>query len=131
MLIVVALVLALSQVSAKSNDGPKNIALGITLHSQSLRLKVGESFLAARARILRARWRPIQTYRDYEYIGTEKELIDRTFLEVAYCSMDAGSRCVLYYRKETQCLRLGTVGEQLKFMKVTRWSSECPIETRK
>jgi hypothetical protein len=131
LLMVPVLALAFSQVSAKPSDEGKTNVPGATLSSQSLSLKVGEPFLAARSRILRSGWRPIGTYRDYEYIGTEKELIDRKFFEVAYCSMDAGSLCVLYYRKGTQCLTVGTVGEELKFMKVTRWSGECPVETRR
>jgi hypothetical protein len=68
---------------------------------------------------------------EYEYSGTEKVLVDRKFLEVDSCSTDAGSLCNLYYSKGTRCLRLGTVGEQLKYMQVTQWSGECPIETRK
>jgi hypothetical protein len=131
LLMAAALALAFSQVSAKPSEEPKTNVPGATLSSQSLSLTVGEPLLAARSRILRAGWRPTRTYRDYEYIGTEKELIDHKFLEVAYCSMDAGSLCVLYYRKGNQCLTVGTVGEELKSMKVTRWGGECPVETRR
>lgn len=121
---VIALIF--SQISAKAGEGPHNDQSNTTSVFGNLSLKVGEPFLAARARILRAGWHPVRMHRDYEYIGTEKELIDRKFVEVAYCSIDAGSLCVLYYRKKTKCLRLGTIGERLSYMKVTRWSEECP-----
>jgi hypothetical protein len=124
--IVTALGLAFSTASAESTQEPSNNWHGATTNSEGLRFKVGEPFFAARKRILQAGWQPMQTHRDYEYIGIEKELIDRKFFEVSYCSMDAGSLCVLYYRKEARCLRLGTVGEQMKFMRVTYWSAECP-----
>jgi hypothetical protein len=52
-------------------------------------------------------------------------LVKRGFKEVDSCSVDS-SRCILYYKKGGQCLRLDTMGEQVKFMKVVRWSEECP-----
>ena len=64
---------------------------------------------------------------DYEYTGAEKELADRQFLEVDACSIDAGALCILHYHKGTKCLRVDTVGEQLKHMTVTRWTNECPV----
>jgi hypothetical protein len=65
---------------------------------------------------------------DYEYSGAEKELADHQFLEVDSCSMDAGAHCILHYSKGTKCLRIDTVGERLKDMKVTRWTDECPAD---
>ena len=125
-LAVATLAAASSQVFAESSEKANASSAKAVLESKSPLLKVGEPFLAARARILRFGWNPLPIPRDYEYIGTEKELAERKFLEVAYCSIDRGSLCVLYYRRGSSCLRLGTVGEQLKYMKITYWAEECP-----
>jgi hypothetical protein len=91
-------------------------------------LKAGEPFAKARARIIKLGWQPVRMHRNdrYEYSGTEKELAARGFIEVASCSVDAGSLCIFYYRKALECLRLDTKGEHIKFMEVTRWTNECP-----
>jgi hypothetical protein len=129
-LIVMTVVLAFLQASARTqgeaDDNQPNIKSGI----ESPSLKVGEPFLVARTRILRSGWHPTRMHsnEDYEYFGAEKELADRKFLEVDTCSMDAGALCILYYSKGTKCLRVDTVGEQLNEMKVTRWTDECPVE---
>lgn len=96
---------------------------------ESLRLKVGESFLQTRSRIIKLGWKPIRMHRndDYEYDGAEKRLAERGFLEVDSCSTDAGANCILYYSKTAECLRLDTVGEQPDEMKVTRWTNKCPV----
>ena len=95
-------------------------------------LKTGASFLQARAQIIKSGWKPIQVHSNdtYEYSGTEKILADRGFLEVDSCSTDAGSLCILYYRKASRCLRVDTIGEQIKLMRITDWSIECPADTR-
>ena len=118
-----------AEVRAEADNGQRRISLGV----ESPSLKIGEHFLSARSKILRSGWRPMRMHGndEYEYSGTERILADRKFLEVDSCSTDAGSLCVLYYSKGTRCLRLGTVGEQLKYMEVTQWNGECPIETRK
>lgn len=95
---------------------------------EALQLIVGESFLRARARIVRFGWKPIRMHAhdNYEYTGAEKRLAERKFLEVDSCSIDAGANCILYYSKAAECLRLDTVGEQVAEMEVTRWTNECP-----
>jgi hypothetical protein len=100
----------------------------IPADADDLRMRVGESFLAVRARILRSGWQPIRMHinDDYEYFGAEKALANRKFLEVDSCSMDAGALCILYYEKGPKCLRVDTVGEQINEMTVTRWTDECP-----
>lgn len=125
-LVVAALAAAFSQALAQSNEKANSPSAKAASGLQNPLLKVGEPFLLARSRILRSGWRPMRIPRDYEYIGTERELAERNFLEVAYCSIDRGSLCVLYYRKGSSCLRVGTVGEQLKYMKITYWATECP-----
>lgn len=126
-LIVMTVSLTFLQASAK-NQEEADVNQPKIVESPSL--KVGESVLVARARILRSGWHPIRMHSndDYEYVGAEKELADRKFLEVDSCSTDAGSLCILYYSKGTKCLRMDTVGEQLNEMKVTRWTDECPVE---
>ena len=94
----------------------------------SLKITTGESFLAARARIIREGWTPIRVHNNdnYEYDGAEKRLIERGFLEVDSCSIDAGANCILYYSKKSSCLRIDTIGEQVNDMRVTHWAKECP-----
>ena len=64
----------------------------------------------------------------YEYSGAEQRLAERNFFEVDFCSVDRGALCVLYYAKGNACLRIDTTGEQVKWMRVTRWSNECPTD---
>lgn len=101
---------------------------GTTSEMGGSMLKVGESFLHARARVIRLGWKPIRMHINdaYEYDGAEQRLVDRGFREVDSCSIDAGANCILYYRMAGRCLRLDTVGEQVDEMKVTRWTNECP-----
>jgi hypothetical protein len=127
-LFVSILISMLLHMPAKAESERSNSQAKITPNFESPSLKVGEPFLSARAKILRSGWHPIPMHanENYEYWGTERVLNDQKFVEVDFCSVDAGSLCVLYYMKGTKCLRLGTVGEQLKYMKVTRWTEECP-----
>jgi hypothetical protein len=128
--ILVTIVLTFSQASAKTQGEANNNQPKIVSGAESPSLKVGESFLVARRRIVRSGWRPTRMHANdqYEYSGAEKELADHQFLEVDSCSMDAGALCILHYSKGTRCLRVDTVGEQLKDMKVTRWTDECPVD---
>lgn len=93
-----------------------------------LSLHEGMSFLRARARLIKSGWvpTPMHTNDQYEYSGAEKRLIERNFREVDFCSIDRGALCILYYAKESSCLRIDTVGEQVESMRVTRWTEECP-----
>lgn len=96
----------------------------------NLNLKIGEPFLRARTRIVKSGWtpNPIHSKDHYEYSGAEKRLAERGFLEVDMCSVDAGANCILYYTKGSKCLRVDTVGEQVKQMTVTRWTDECAAD---
>ena len=95
---------------------------------KDVQLKVDESFTQARARLVKSGWKPTRMHQgdNYDYDGAEKELIDRGFLEIDFCSTDAGALCVLYYSKAGECLRLNTRGERIHFMHITGWASECP-----
>jgi hypothetical protein len=94
----------------------------------SANLKKNEPFLKARARLIKLGWDPVRMHANgsYEYDGAEKRLIEHNFYEVDSCSIDAGAICILYYKKSSMCLRVDTVGEQVKVMKVARWVEECP-----
>lgn len=81
----------------------------------------------ARAALIQRGWQPIRRHATdgYEYTGAELELTKRKIFEVDSCSSDS-SRCILYYRKKGECLRMNTIGEKLGDMTVTRWTNECP-----
>lgn len=109
--------------SANEHDGS-----GTSSNVKSAGLKSGEPFTKARSRLVKSGWEPIRRHRSdrYEYLGTEKELAGRGFMEVESCSVDAGSLCIFYYRRASSCLRVDTRGERIDYMKVTRWTNECP-----
>ena len=107
---------ACADVSQAAND--KNGSAGIT---------VDEPLVSARSKLIKQGWKPtrMHTSDGYEYSGVERELAARNFLELDVCSFDS-SRCILFYSKKGACLRVDTMGEQLKDMRVTRWRNECP-----
>ncbi len=90
-------------------------------------LRQGAKFTKARTLLIKDKWVPVTMHvnDNYVYDGVEKELIKRKFTEVDSCSNDS-SRCILYYTKNSHCLRLDTIGEHVKDMKVVQWSEECP-----
>ncbi|MCU0093719.1 hypothetical protein N8H72_27360 [Pseudomonas koreensis] len=90
-------------------------------------IAVDEPLVSARSRLIEQGWKParMHTSDGYEYSGVERELAARNFLELDTCSFDS-SRCILFYSKKGACLRVDTMGEQLKDMTVTRWTDECP-----
>lgn len=100
--------------AANDKSGPAGIA-------------VGEPLVTARSKLIKQGWKPTRMHtRDgYEYSGVERELAAHDFLELDICSFDS-SRCILFYSKKDACLRVDTMGEQLKDMAVTRWADECP-----
>lgn len=90
-------------------------------------IAVGEPLLSARAKLVKQGWKPTRRHISdgYEYSGAELRLTQGKIFEVDSCSMDS-SRCVLFYSKKGACLRMDTIGEQLRDMAVTRWTDECP-----
>lgn len=100
--------------ATNDNHGPAGIA-------------VDEPLVSAGSKLIKQRWKPtrIHTSDNYEYSGVERELAAHNFLELDTCSFDS-SRCILFYSKKGACLRVDTVGQQLKDMTVTRWTDECP-----
>lgn len=90
-------------------------------------IAVDEPLVSARSKLIKQGWKPtrMHTSDGYEYSGVELELAARNFLELDTCSFDS-SRCILFYSKKGACLRVDTMGEQLKNMTVTRWADKCP-----
>ncbi|MFM9380230.1 hypothetical protein [Pseudomonas sp. UV AK001] len=90
-------------------------------------IAVDEPLVSARSKLIEQGWKPTRMHtRDgYEYSGVERKLAARNFLELDTCSFDS-SRCILFYSKKGACLRVDTIGEQLKDMTVTEWTDECP-----
>ncbi|KPC53849.1 hypothetical protein [Amantichitinum ursilacus] len=85
------------------------------------------TFKQARRAILRAGWQPIRSDdRDHDY-GVVSALHHKGVKEITQCS-EGESFCNFYYRKQNECLRLITIGEQLPALKVYDWTSECPDE---
>jgi hypothetical protein len=86
-------------------------------------IAVDEPLLSARSKLIKQGWKPTRMHTNdgYEYSGVERELAARKFLELDTCSFDS-SRCILFYSKKGACLRVDTIGEQLKDMTVTRWT---------
>ena len=89
------------------------------------KLREGEVFAPARARLVKQGWKPVNVHPDKdEYIDPDTRAKLGTFPEVHVCSMDTAS-CILYYTKAGKCLRVDTVGETIKAMKVVEWRQEC------
>lgn len=131
-LIAVIASLAFSDAWSKSLGAPDSDQPNVGSSAGRPLLHVGESFLVARARILKSGWHPTRMRRkdNYEFFDIEKELMDRNLREFDSCSMDAGVLCNLYYNKDSKCLQVGTIGEQVDNMKITRWTDECLEDAR-
>lgn len=89
-------------------------------------LRAGESFIKARKQLYATGWRadPRAHLSSGEYMGLERQLVERGYTEVDSCS-EGLSFCIFQYTKGDACFRLQTQGEQIRFMKVYRWSSDC------
>lgn len=96
------------------------------VHAAPVTLKTGDSFIKARKQLYAAGWRadPMAHLSAGEYIGFERQLVEKGYTEVDSCSQGL-SFCILQYVKGNACLRLQTQGEQIQLMKVDYWSSEC------
>ena len=90
-------------------------------------ISAGQPLPNARTALMKQGWQPVRRHATdgYEYSGAELELTKRRIFEVDSCSSDS-SRCVLYYQRKGECLRMDTIGETLDVMTVTRWTHECP-----
>lgn len=95
-------------------------------HANSTVLQIGESFIKARARLIAEGWRadPRSHLSSGDYMGLERLLVQSGYMEVDYCSVGK-SFCVFQYVKGEACLRVNTQGEQIRWMRIERWSNEC------
>lgn len=104
------------------------VLVGFTSLAQAepVALNVGELFTKARETLYADGWRadPLAHLATGEYMGLDRQLVQRGYAEVDYCSVGE-SFCVLQYTKGKVCLRLHTQGEQIHSMKVERWSIDC------
>jgi len=81
------------------------------------------SLYKARKLILQNGWKPHPVYIG-EHIGVEHELLKKGFKEIEVCT-EGKSFCTFNYKKQQQCLRLITIGEEIKNMYVESWDMEC------
>jgi hypothetical protein len=102
------------------------LAASSLVQAAPVALKAGEPFINARKQIYAAGWRadPLAHLSTGEYMGLERQLMERGYTEVDSCS-EGLSFCIFQYTKGDACLRLQTQGEPIRVMKVDQWSSEC------
>ena len=103
------------------------IFIPVAVHAKDL--KKGMSFLAARKLLIHKGWNPINVHdgMNFPYIGIDKTLIIAHIEEVEACAMDRAV-CIFNYKKGEKCFRLFTQGEEIKDMRVTYWTNDCPDE---
>ena len=90
-------------------------------------IAAGQPLRVARSRLVKAGWTPrrMPVRAVGEYFGAERALLRAGVFEFEACSSDS-SRCILHYEKRGACLRVDTIGEQVRDMNVTGWSEQCP-----
>lgn len=101
------------------------IVFPIAIHAKEL--KKGMPFLAARKLLIHKGWQPLNIHKgkNFEYMGTDKKLVKAHIMEVEVCAVDRPS-CIFNYTKGDKCLRLFTLGEEIKNMRVASWTYDCP-----
>ncbi|TMU69396.1 hypothetical protein FGA82_30450 [Pseudomonas fluorescens] len=81
------------------------------------------SFQSARKALLHDGWKPNPTYPGE--FGVENIMRRNGFVEIESCTMGI-QHCSFNYTKNRTCLGVGTVGEDVKTMKVYSWNFKCP-----
>ncbi|EEF26806.1 conserved hypothetical protein [Ricinus communis] len=94
--------------------------------AKPIALHVGAPFTTARAKLYAAGWRadPAAHAATGDYDGVDRLLVHAGYFEVDYCSLGK-TFCVLQYIRGNACLRLHTQGEEIRLMKVERWTDDC------
>lgn len=94
--------------------------------ANSISLRTGELFTTARAKLYTDGWRadPAAHSATGEYDGVDRLLVQAGYSEIDYCSLGK-TFCVLQYKRGNSCLRLHIQGEEIRLMKVERWSDDC------
>ena len=91
---------------------------------KKLPLKIGEPFVAARAKLLKLGWKPELTHVNDEHEGVENTLIEHKYGEVQSCAMDRAI-CILQYKKKHGCLQLYTKNEEIRDLVIQGWNFKC------
>lgn len=99
-------------------------------------LRKGESFLEARAALLKDGWVPVRIDKRWpdgtreNQFGDGRLFFDAGFIEVQECEGTGPNACILNYQKDGMCLQLVTEGEYLpergSIPDVVRWTDDCP-----
>ena len=86
-------------------------------------IKEGMPFTQARKALIKNGWKPNPTYSGE--FGVESIIQRKGFNEIESCT--EGVRfCSFNYIKSGDCLGVGTVGEEIKDMKIYSWNFKCP-----
>jgi len=99
-------------------------------------LKKGEYLSQARPALLRAGWRPVETYfrtyrGEFEHArGDAEALFSAGYIEVEFCGCCDVVPCVFNYAKGNRCLQVFTRGEYDPGPRngpvVASWAHDCP-----
>jgi len=102
------------------------VGLTSLVHPKPFALCAGELFTNARAKLHAEGWHadPTAHAATGEYAGLDRQLAHAGYFEVDYCSVGK-SFCVLQYTRGKACLRLLTQGEEIRSMRIERWSNDC------
>ncbi|MBT1072774.1 hypothetical protein [Pelotalea chapellei] len=99
------------------------IVLPTAVHAKEL--EIGMSIFAARKLLINKGWRPINIKdKILPNSELEKSFLNAHIIEVESCAMDMPS-CIFNYKKGDKCLRLYTLGEEIKDMRVNYWTYDC------
>lgn len=94
----------------------------VVANAAEVPIKEGMSFLTARKALIRAGWQPSPTaLGDF---GVENAIKRKGFVEIESCTVGV-QFCSFHYTQKERCLRLATVGEEIKQMKVYSWYFDC------
>lgn len=90
-------------------------------------LKKGMPYQTAAGELRRSGWSPrtMHAKSEYTYIGIENTMLSHGVKGIESC---AGDRpvCIIRYTKGNMCLRVITLGEEFKDLKIDTWDRECP-----
>ena len=90
-----------------------------------LPIEEGMPFSKARKALIKNGWKPNPTYSGE--FGVESVIQRKGFSEIESCT-EGVRYCSFNYIKSGDFLSVGTVGEEVKDMKVYSWNFKCPEE---
>ena len=104
------------------------LSISFSSTAADIGLRKNQPFTEARIFLLSSKWKPLKVHStkdDYLNSNVNEDLVKLGFIEAFACSVDT-SNCDFFYKKNGKCLRVDAVGEEIKYMKIVRWSEECP-----